>query len=167
MSSLYDLKNEYRMLLEMTEDPEVDEQAIIDTMDSIEGEIEDKADGYARVIAQKKRDVESIEAEIGRLSERLRREKLTIDTMQTHLKDALIETGKTKFTTSLFSFNVRNNGGKLPVIYRAKPEELPEEFRTEVRTYKVNDEAVRKYLDSGEHSDYFAYGVRGKSLIIR
>ena len=40
MSTLYQLTDDYLTLLEMAEDPDMDEQALMDTMEGIEGEIE-------------------------------------------------------------------------------------------------------------------------------
>ena len=49
MSNIYELTSNYDHLLNMLYDEDVDEQAILDTLESIEGDIEDKADGYATV----------------------------------------------------------------------------------------------------------------------
>ncbi len=43
MSTLYELTDEYRQLLEMLEDPDEDPEVIRDTMEGISGELEDKA----------------------------------------------------------------------------------------------------------------------------
>ena len=43
MASLYELTDDYLALLEMAEDPDMDEQALKDTMEGIEGVIEIKA----------------------------------------------------------------------------------------------------------------------------
>ena len=50
--TLYELTNDYAELLLMAEDPDTDPQAFADTLEGIEGAIEDKADGYAKVIRQ-------------------------------------------------------------------------------------------------------------------
>ena len=50
MSNLYQLTNNYETVLNMLYDEEVDEQMILDTLEGIVGEIEDKADGYAKII---------------------------------------------------------------------------------------------------------------------
>ena len=47
---LYELTGQFLELLDMLEDEEVDEQVIMDTLESVEYEIEDKADGYAKII---------------------------------------------------------------------------------------------------------------------
>ena len=50
MAALYELTGEFLQLMDMLEDEECDEQCIMDTLESIEYEIEDKADGYAKII---------------------------------------------------------------------------------------------------------------------
>ena len=50
MSSLYKLTTDYEAVLAMLYDGDMDEQTIMDTLDAIEGAIEDKADGYAVLI---------------------------------------------------------------------------------------------------------------------
>ena len=45
MATLYELTDEYRMLLEMAEDPDIDLVTLNDTLEGLTGEIEDKAEG--------------------------------------------------------------------------------------------------------------------------
>ena len=47
---LYELTEQFLALQELAYDPEVDEQTFQDTMEGLWGEIEDKADGYAKII---------------------------------------------------------------------------------------------------------------------
>ena len=47
---LYEIAENYRVLMDMAEDPEVDEQALKDTADSIKEDFHDKADGIAKII---------------------------------------------------------------------------------------------------------------------
>ena len=49
MASLYELTGELMRLFEMLEDPEMDEQAVRDTMEAVEGEFDAKVDGWCRV----------------------------------------------------------------------------------------------------------------------
>ena len=46
--SIYELTEDYMNLLAMAEDPDIDEQAFMDTLEGIEGALEDKADGYVK-----------------------------------------------------------------------------------------------------------------------
>ncbi|MBO1683294.1 siphovirus Gp157 family protein, partial [[Clostridium] scindens] len=47
---LYELTEQYDGVMNLLYDGETDEQTILDTLESIEGEIEDKADNYAKII---------------------------------------------------------------------------------------------------------------------
>lgn len=167
MSTLYDLTQDFREVLMKAEDPEVDEQAVIDTLDAIKLEIRDKADGYAKVMTELDAKETAIEKQIKRLEVMKNTISRKKQRMSDHLRDALIESGDTKFETDLFSFSVVNVGGKLPVIYRTPPAELPEQFRKETISYKPDDAVIRAYLDNGNTSDYFAYGERSQKLRIK
>ena len=60
MANIYELTGQFLQLLDMLEDEEVDEQVIMDTLESVEYEIEDKADGYAKIIKALEADAISI-----------------------------------------------------------------------------------------------------------
>ena len=70
MANIYELTNDFLELLNMLEDEEVDEEVIMDTLESIEYEIEDKADGYAKIIKALEADVDGIQKENNRLTSR-------------------------------------------------------------------------------------------------
>ena len=52
MSNLYELKNNYEEVLNMLYQDDIDEQMVLDTLESIEGDIEDKAENYAKIIRE-------------------------------------------------------------------------------------------------------------------
>ena len=58
MANLYELTKNYETVLNMLYDEEIDEQMVLDTLESIEGDIEDKADGYAKIIKELKQEQE-------------------------------------------------------------------------------------------------------------
>lgn len=68
MSSIYELTGEYLELMNMLEDEEVDEQTIIDTLEALDGEIENKADNYAKIIRSLESDIDGISKENNRLA---------------------------------------------------------------------------------------------------
>ena len=109
MATLYELSGEYLELLEMAEDPETDPQAFNDTLESLDWEFEDKADGYAKIIAQMNADSGAIGDEIKRLQARKKSMEGNIDRMKKSLQMAMETTGKRKFKTSLFSFGIQKN----------------------------------------------------------
>ena len=107
--TLYELTDEYLQLLQWAEEEDLDEQALADTLDGLGAEIEDKADGYAKVIASLNADIDGIKAELDRLKDRKTRIEANVKRMKSALQGAMTATGKTKFKTALFSFSVQKN----------------------------------------------------------
>lgn len=165
MTTLYELTNEFMELLDMLQDPEIDEQVVLDTLEGIDFELELKADGYAKVIKELEGSIETIKAEQTRLAKKKSTMEANIARLKNNLQDAMVKTGKTKFKTDLFSFNIQKNGGKAPVILDVKDtSELPDEL---VRIKEEPDiEAIRKLIDTGK-CKYAHYGERGESLRIK
>ena len=150
MSSLYDLTEQFQELLSMALDPDVDEQALADTMEGIECEIEEKADGYAKVIKSLEADVEALKVEEARLAGRRKNISANIDRMKRSLKTAMRLTGKTKFKTSLFSFNIAKNP---PALKIDMPDRVPEEFLIPQEP-KIDSVAIKKELKDGVVYDW-------------
>ena len=123
MSTLYELTSDYTTLLEMAED--ADEQALKDTLEGIEGEIEDKADGYAKVLRELDKDSAGLDAEIKRLQAKKTAIANATNRIRTNLQDAMIATGKTKFKTSLFSFGIQKNP---PFVVIDDDQEVPIDY---------------------------------------
>ena len=162
MSTLYELTNDYLTLLDMAEDPDIDEQALIDTMEGIEGEIEIKADGYARVMKQLEATSANLEFEEKRLMNRRKTIDRNIKRMKQALQDAMVATGKPKFKTDLFSFTIRKNPASV-VIDRETC--IPPEFLIP-QDPKIDKKAIKAAIDRGDDIT-FAHLEQGESLIIR
>lgn len=124
--TLYELTGEYLSLLEMAEDEAIDQDTLMDTMEAIGGELEDKADGYAKIISQLAGDAESIKKQIERLTAMKDRIEGNITAMKKSLEAAMIATGKKKFKTQLFSFNIQKNAPSLDLLDK---DMVPDMFR--------------------------------------
>lgn len=115
MATIYELTEEYAYLLELAEDPDVDPETLEGTLEALGGEIEEKADGYARVMKQLEADAASLKAEEKRLATRRMTCENNIRRMKEALQFAMEATGKTKFKTELFSFGIQKNPAKLVI----------------------------------------------------
>ena len=162
MSTLYELSEQYQELLSMALDPDIDEEAIADTLEGLEGEIEDKADGYAKVMRNLEADASAIKAEIARLTERRKRIEANIDRMKRSLESAMRLTGKTKFKTSLFSFNIQKNPASLKID---NPDRVPAEFLIP-QDPKIDTVGIKRELKEGTVFDW-CHLEQGESLRIR
>jgi cell division protein YceG involved in septum cleavage len=161
-TTLYDLTAEYMVLLDMAEDPDIDPQAFADTLEALGGEIEMKADGYARAMKQLEGISATVKYEYKRLENRAKTIDKNIARMKQALQDSMIATGKTKFKTDLFSFTVRKNPASV-VIDRETS--IPPEFLIP-QDPKIDKKAIKAAIDRGDDIT-FAHLEQGESLIIR
>ena len=162
MSTLYELTNDYLTLLDMAEDPDVEEDVLRDTMEGIEGEIEIKADGYARVMKQLEATSANLEFEEKRLMNRRKTIDRNIKRMKQALQDAMVATGKPKFKTDLFSFTIRKNPASVVIDHATC---IPPEFLIP-QDPKIDNKAIKAAIDRGDDIT-FAHLEQGESLIIR
>lgn len=163
--NLYELTSDFLQLQQMLEDPEMDSQLLEDTMAAIEGEIEWKADNYAKVIRNMEGCLEAIKKEQERLSNKKAVLEGSIKRLKDNLQNAMVATGKTKFKTDLFSFGIQKNGGSLPVIVDVETEKLPDDLV--IVTEKPDLKAIAKYIEETGDVTYAHFGERGESLRIK
>ena len=142
---LYELAEQWDDVYNMLEDGETDEQVIFDTLERIEGEIEDKADNYAKMIRNLQASVDVLKAEEERLYQRRKSTENHIQRLKDNLQANLEFIGKTKFKTDLFSFSVAKNGGKQPLSITDNLDEIPGKYLIP-QPPKVNNDAVRELL---------------------
>lgn len=165
MSTLYELKGEYLQLLDMLEDPEIEDQIVLDTLEGIDYELEIKAENYAKIIRELEGTVEIIKAEKKRLSDKQSKLEANVKKLKDNLQETMITTGKTKFKTDLFSFSIQKNGGALPVIVDVDTAELPDDLV--LITEKPDLKAIGEYLKTHPDTEWAHYGDRGESLRIK
>lgn len=136
MSTLYNLTEDYKRVLELQEQG-VDEEVIRDTLESIDDAIEHKADNYSYVIREKKGQNDTIDEEIKRLQGIKRSNNRLIQMLQDNLYESMKQTGKTKFKTDLNSFWIQKNPMSIEIKYE---DNIPEEF------YKIERKLNRRDL---------------------
>lgn len=157
MATMYELTGDYSAVLAMASDPEIDPQAITDTLEAINAEIEIKAENTAIIISELEAEYNKLKTEESRLAAR----RKAIETNAARLKDGLYNamktTGKEKFKTTLFSFNIQKNPVKLVIDDESKvPKKyyIPQPPKIDAAKLKedLKAGAVRKYahLEQGE-----------------
>lgn len=150
MATMYELTTEYKELLALAGDPDIDPEAIADTLEAINGEIEIKAENTAVIINELTAEAAKIKAEEARLSER----RKAIEGHAARLKDGLYNAMKTvgreKFKTTLFSFNIQMNPVKLIIDDESK---IPKKYLI-AQAPKVDNAALKEYLKTGKTVKY-------------
>lgn len=174
MAALYELTGEFLQLMDMLEDEECDEQCIMDTLESVEYEIEDKADGYAKIIKSLESNVNGLSKEADRLIARKKTYENRIKWLKQNLEMCMRITGKRKFTTDLFSFNIQKNGGKRKLVVDVDIEKVPEQYRIK-QPDAIDGESIREFLkengyegqDGSLNCEFAHLEPQGESLRIR
>lgn len=166
LSSLYELTDTYDTVMNMLYDEEIDEQAILDTLEGIEMQFEDKADNYAKIIKNINSDIVAIKEE----SDRLQARRTALENKSRWLKDTLEanmkQLGKTKFKTALFSFNIQKNGGVQPLIIDEPiVQQIPNAYLIEQDPIP-NKDKIRQLLET-KQVPWAHLEPRGESLRIR
>ena len=163
MSRLYELKENYRQVADMLYEEEIDVQCILDTLESIEGEIEDKADNYAVIIKELLADAEVCKQEKLRLEARQKSFENRAKFLKDRLEEVMRETGKTKFKTAKFSFGIQKKGGLAPLWIDEDYSNIPQKYLK----VEPDNTKIRQALDSGENIIFAHYEPRTESLRIR
>lgn len=163
MSSLYELTGQLMELEQMIDAGEIDDDVLLDTWESIDAVFEDKADGYAKIIANLTGSIDAMKAEVQRLNERIKSYENSIKRLKANLQDAMIATDKQKFKTALFSFSVAANPPKVVID---DENAIPADYWHE-RTELFVDKAALKDDLKGGVAVSGAHLEQGKSLRIR
>ena len=145
---LIDLKGAWLEVASMAMDQDIDPQLIADTLESIEGEIEAKAEGYVAVIRNLQAEKAAVAARKeyvkGILQELTAMEKHLVsreEWLKENLKETMIAIGQEKIKTDTLSLNVRKAGGKEKLD---KTGEVPDNFKRVI--YEDDDDKIREYL---------------------
>lgn len=150
--TLYNITNDFLTVYNMIDDEEIDEQIILDTLESIQCSFEDKADGFAKMIKSLENRTNGISEEIKRLQSKKNTTEHKIKWLKSQLAFAMRTTGNMKFSTDLFSYNIQKNGGKRKLLYDVPVEKIPEQFRVK-QPDTIDGDAVREYMQETGH-DY-------------
>lgn len=122
---LYELTGAFNQVADMLEF-DSENAAIIDTLESIDLAIEEKADGYAKLIRNQEASSKAFDEEIKRMKERKQAVDNNVKRMKLSLQNAMVEIGKTKFKTDLFSFNIQKNQPSVEIIDESL---IPDKFK--------------------------------------
>lgn len=160
---LYELGQAYTQVMNMLEDGE-DNQAIIDTLESIGEEIALKARNIAVVLSNYDSNINILDEEIKRLQARKKHEQSKQEYLKSYLKENMERIGKTKVVTPTHTISIRKNPHKLII---EDENAIPAKFQVIIpQTYKIDTATLKEALKQGEQIE----GARleqGTSLSIK
>lgn len=164
MATLYELSDAYQVLLEMAEDPETDPEFLADTLEGLEGEIEDKCDGCAVVMKELEGRAEMISKEIKRLEAWKKACENNRDRIKARIQNVMEMSGKEKFETGRFKFRIQNNPPSV-VVDAESWMDVPDDF-LKFRDPEYDRTKMKKAIQAGADLSGIAHIVQTRGLRI-
>lgn len=164
--NLYEITGNYLELINMMSDENIDQEMIKDTLESIEGDFEEKADNYAKIIKNLESEIAALKEEENRLALRRKSRENNIELLKNNLEAAMKAMNKPKFKTLLFNFSISKNGGKAPLKIDVPVGLIPIQYFKERTEKDLNNDLIRNDLDAGK-INFAHYEERGESLRIK
>ena len=144
MTNLYEMTSQMIGLKRLIDDGEMDEQALADTLDGLEGDLKVKAENLLGYVANVGSDVDAIDAEIKRLTGRKKVMVNNQNRLREYLRYNMDVGGIDKIECPLFTITLRK---ATQVVSVGDIEQLPDEYiRTTVAPDKV---AIKAALKAG------------------
>lgn len=149
MPALYEISQDYLQALDVLTDPDNDIPlaAITDTLEGIEGQLQEKATNVAKFM----QNLESAARAIKEAEQQMARRRKAIEGRTQGLKDYLKHnmeaSGITKIESPWFVLSIQKNPGAVEI---ADESLLPDDYKREVVSVKVDKVAIKDALKAGQ-----------------
>ena len=160
MAKLYELSTGYKNIEYLLENGE-DNEELAAVLNSLDAEIEDKAENIAKLIKNYEADIEAFKTEEKRIAERRRTLENIVKRLKEYLFNNMKLTGKTKFKKGTFSFNIAKNPPSVEIVNQ---DIISSDYK--VLTEVLDKKAILKDLRNGKDVQG-AILKQGESLRIR
>jgi hypothetical protein len=149
---------------------DITDPGVAETIDAwmaeIGGDLKAKVDAYATLIREIESRAVARAEESKRLAGRAKVDEKAADGLKARLLLALQTMNVKTLDTDHFKVSIATNGGKTPLNV-LNTEAIPAEFRRQVVTEKIDNDAIRAALESGAEVPGVSLGERGFNLRIR
>lgn len=159
---LYELTSDYLRLWNMVEDEEIDLQMLEDTLQSVEGDIQEKAEGMVRILKSIDANSKALKEEEDRLNKKRKSLENKYGSLKSYLESHLMLMGINKLQTSIATVSIANNPPSVNILDENL---IPEAYKIP-QPAKIDKRGILEDLKAGAIID----GVeiqQGKSIRIR
>ncbi|KAA8563248.1 hypothetical protein FX985_03316 [Pseudomonas extremaustralis] len=162
MTTLYTITEQFKELAALAETADEDlAVALRDTMEGIEGEFQEKGKAIAMITLNIDGDLEAIQSQIDRLTERKRIITNRKESLKEYLRTNMDAAGITKITHPLFTITC---GKGKPIVVIDDEKAIPDDFVNVKVTSAPDKAAIAKALKDGQEVPG-AHSEIGKSSI--
>lgn len=170
MASIYELTGDVRKLWAWMEEGALDADVLKEVLQNTEEELDLKLEGYCKFIKNCESDIEGLDKEIKRLSNRKNVLKNTIDRAKDAMKEAVEAAGGEPRTCGTFKVSIAKNPPKL-IVDDPTLGNIPERYLIPSDP-KLNTDAIKEALTSGtdeekKELEAIAHIEQGKRISIK
>lgn len=167
MANLYTLAQEFRQLLDDIDSGVIPEEAIGDTLESVECALDDKLENVAVFIKELKSDVDALAAEEKALRDRRESKQRKLERMTDYLTAQMQLTGKKKLERPRASISIRRSEA-VEISDEAEFLRWATGHRDDLLTYKapaISKSAIKLAISDGEKIPFASIVERGKAAV--
>lgn len=147
MSHLYELTGQFKELAILADGADEDMAvAVRDTMEAIEGEFQEKGKAIAMIALNIDGDLEAIQSQIDRLTERKRVITNRKNSLKEYLRENMDASGITKITHPLFTITC---GKGRPSVVIDNETDIPDEYMSVKTTMSPDKTAIAAAIKAG------------------
>ena len=163
--TLYELSQDYRQAMAELTDPELElpPEVIADTLEGLQGSVEDKAINIAKFFRNLEAVTDAIKQAEARMAQRRKTMEARIAWLKDYLKQNLEGCGIQKIESPWFVLAVQNNPWAVEI---SDEDAIPAKYKEKVVTLKLDKLAIKKALEEGKKVPG-ARLTRGTRLSIR
>lgn len=159
--TLYDLKGEFLRLFELALS-EDDEQAFLDTLEALKGELEAKASGYVHVIKQLEMEADECDKVVEAFEYKKNKRLQAVKRMKDALMSAMDVAGVDNLTAGEYTLKIAKNGGVEPIKITG---DVPDFFSKVI--LEPDNKKIREALQNGMDLEFAHLEPRGRHLNIK
>ena len=147
MASIYTLTEEFNTILALMEEGAVSEEVLQEVLENTQEELSIKLEGYCKFIKNCQSDMDGLDAEIKRLTNRKQVLKNTVDNAKSAMKAAVIASGGKPITCGTFKVSLAKNPPKL-IVDDPYLENIPACYLIP-KDPELNKDAIKEALTNG------------------
>lgn len=163
--TLYQLTDNYREALDALTDPEAELpiEAVNDTLEALEGELEVKAVNVAKFMRNMETTAKAIKEAEAEMAKRRKTLESRVNWLKGYLKGSMEACDISKIECPYFKLSIQKNPPAVNILDEAA---IPAEFKEKVISWKIHKTAIKDALKAGD-SVPGAELVSGTRLAIR
>jgi len=165
MANIYELTESIKLLWELMDQGELDDDALIDAMENSQEDLKDKLENYCKFIRQMESDIEGISFEIKRLQDRKKVLENTIDRSKKVMQQAMETAGERNVKGAIFTISIQANPEKV-VMDEQYIENIPKCY-LKYKDPEIDRTKIKEALKKGVTLDGIAHLERSEGLRIR